>query len=31
MDIVVTFVKGDYLKPMKKSNTDTEESDRDAV
>ncbi|MBM7541053.1 DUF4317 domain-containing protein [Amphibacillus cookii] len=31
MDIVVTFIKGDYLKPIKKRNDETEESDRDAV
>ncbi|WP_017471304.1 DUF4317 domain-containing protein [Amphibacillus jilinensis] len=31
MDIVVTFIKGDYLKPIKKRNDATEESDRDSV
>ncbi len=31
MDIVITFIRGEYLKPMKRSNEETEESDRDAV
>lgn len=31
MDIVVTFIQGEYMKPMKRSNEDTEESSRDAV
>ncbi len=31
MDIVVTFIRGEYLKPMKRSNEETEESDRDSV
>ncbi|MFA9559166.1 DUF4317 domain-containing protein [Evansella sp. AB-rgal1] len=31
MDIVVTFIRGEYLKPVKARNDETEESDRDAV
>ncbi|MFD2217117.1 DUF4317 domain-containing protein [Metabacillus endolithicus] len=31
MDIVVTFIKGEYLKPTKRRNDDAEESDRDTV
>ncbi|MFC4402585.1 DUF4317 domain-containing protein [Gracilibacillus xinjiangensis] len=31
MDIVVTFIRAEYMKPMKRSNEETEESDRDAV
>ncbi|MFD2654855.1 DUF4317 domain-containing protein [Gracilibacillus thailandensis] len=31
MDVVVTFIRGEYLKPMKRSNEETEESDRDSV
>ncbi|ADU30327.1 DUF4317 domain-containing protein [Evansella cellulosilytica] len=31
MDIVVSFIRGEYLKPVKRSNEETEESDRDAV
>ncbi len=31
MDIVVTFIQGEYMKPMKRSNEDAEESSRDAV
>lgn len=31
MDIVVTFIRGEYLKPMKRKSQDTEDSDRDAV
>ncbi len=31
MDIVVTFIRGEYFKPMKRSNEETEESDRDSV
>ncbi|GGB59752.1 DUF4317 family protein [Virgibacillus dakarensis] len=31
MDIVVTFIRGEYLKPMKRRNEETEESERDAV
>ncbi|MGN8646111.1 DUF4317 domain-containing protein [Gracilibacillus sp. HCP3S3_G5_1] len=31
MDIVVTFIRGEYLKPMKRNNEETEESDRDSV
>lgn len=30
MDIVITFIRGEYMKPMKKS-TESEESDRDTV
>ncbi len=31
MDIVVTFIRGEYLKPMKRGNDDAEESKRDSV
>ncbi|SFL70809.1 protein of unknown function [Gracilibacillus orientalis] len=31
MDTVMTFIRGEYLKPMKRSNEETEESDRDSV
>ncbi|MCZ0703534.1 hypothetical protein J2T56_001735 [Natronobacillus azotifigens] len=31
MDVVVTFVRGEYLKPMKRKNEESEESERDAV
>lgn len=31
MDIVVTFIRGEYLKPMKPRNDEAEESERDAV
>jgi len=31
MDIVVTFIKGEYLKPTKRRNDEAEESDRDTV
>ncbi|QGH36698.1 DUF4317 family protein [Gracilibacillus salitolerans] len=31
MDIVVTFIRGEYFKPMKRSNEETEENDRDSV
>lgn len=31
MDIVVTFIRGEYLKPMKRQNEEAEESGRDAV
>ncbi|WP_029267116.1 DUF4317 domain-containing protein [Virgibacillus alimentarius] len=31
MDIVVTFIRGEYLKPMKRRNEETEENERDAV
>ncbi|BAC15269.1 hypothetical protein [Oceanobacillus iheyensis HTE831] len=31
MDIVVTFIHGEYLKPSKRSNAETEESSRDMV
>ncbi|WP_078542954.1 DUF4317 domain-containing protein [Litchfieldia alkalitelluris] len=31
MDIVITFIRAEYLKPMKRRNADTEESDRDTV
>ncbi|WP_404458469.1 DUF4317 domain-containing protein [Oceanobacillus kapialis] len=31
MDIVVTFIQGEYMKPMKRSNEEAEESSRDAV
>ncbi|KAF0816273.1 MULTISPECIES: DUF4317 domain-containing protein [unclassified Cytobacillus] len=30
-DIVVTFIRGEYLKPMKRRNPEAEESERDAV
>lgn len=30
-DIVITFIKGEYLKPMKRSSEESEESSRDAV
>lgn len=31
MDIVVSFIRGEYYKPMKRSNQETEENSRDAV
>lgn len=31
MDIVVTFIRGEYLKPMKRQNDESEDSARDAV
>lgn len=31
MDVVITFIRGEYLKPSKKSNEETEGSDRDTV
>jgi hypothetical protein len=31
MDIVVTFIRGEYLKPMKRPSEETEESERDTV
>lgn len=31
MDIVVTFIRGEYLKPMKRRNEEAEESERDTV
>ncbi|SET47638.1 protein of unknown function [Oceanobacillus limi] len=31
MDVVVTFIKGEYMKPMKRSNEEAEESGRDTV
>lgn len=31
MDIVITFIRGEYFKPTKRSNDETEESDRDTV
>ncbi|MUK90348.1 DUF4317 family protein [Ornithinibacillus sp. L9] len=31
MDIVVTFIRGEYMKPMKRGNEEAEESGRDAV
>ncbi|GGA72220.1 DUF4317 domain-containing protein [Ornithinibacillus halotolerans] len=31
MDIVVTFIRGEYRKPMKKTNEETEENARDSV
>lgn len=31
MDIVITFIRGEYRKPMKRSNAETEENARDAV
>ncbi|MFU0788786.1 DUF4317 domain-containing protein [Virgibacillus proomii] len=31
MDIVVTFIRGEYMKPMKRRNEETEESERDTV
>ncbi|WP_226037431.1 DUF4317 domain-containing protein [Aquibacillus saliphilus] len=31
MDIVVTFIKAEYLKPMKRKSQETEESERDTV
>lgn len=31
MDVVVTFIRGQYFKPTKKSNVDTEEHERDEV
>ncbi|MFD2630120.1 DUF4317 domain-containing protein [Oceanobacillus kapialis] len=31
MDVVVTFIQGEYMKPMKRSNEEAEESSRDAV
>lgn len=30
-DIVITFIRGEYLKPMKRRNAEAEESDRDTV
>ncbi|WP_261134391.1 DUF4317 domain-containing protein [Bacillus sp. Marseille-Q3570] len=30
-DVVITFIKAEYLKPMKKRNEESEESERDAV
>ncbi|WP_221568357.1 DUF4317 domain-containing protein [Alkalihalobacillus sp. TS-13] len=30
-DVVITFIKAEYLKPMKKRNEEAEESERDAV
>lgn len=30
-DLVVTFIRGEYLKPMKRQNEDSEESERDTV
>ncbi|MBM7553428.1 DUF4317 domain-containing protein [Thalassobacillus pellis] len=30
-DVVITFIRAEYLKPMKKRNEETEESERDAV
>ncbi|QDP39205.1 DUF4317 domain-containing protein [Radiobacillus deserti] len=30
-DIVITFIRGEYLKPMKRRNEESEESDRDSV
>lgn len=31
MDIVITFIRGEYMKPMKRSSGEAEESTRDAV
>ncbi|ENH98144.1 hypothetical protein J416_01569 [Gracilibacillus halophilus YIM-C55.5] len=31
MDVVITFIRGEYLKPMKKPNDETEDSERDTV
>ncbi|SDM12709.1 DUF4317 domain-containing protein [Sediminibacillus halophilus] len=31
MDIVITFIKAEYLKPMKRQNEESEESERDTV
>jgi hypothetical protein len=31
MDIVITFIRGEYLKPTKRRNEDAEESERDTV
>ncbi|WP_121615686.1 DUF4317 domain-containing protein [Virgibacillus halodenitrificans] len=31
MDIVITFIRGEYMKPMKRSNQESEENARDAV
>ncbi|MBM7570109.1 DUF4317 domain-containing protein [Aquibacillus albus] len=31
MDLVVTFIRGEYFKPMKRRNEEAEESDRDTV
>ncbi|MFN7253487.1 MAG: DUF4317 domain-containing protein [Anaerobacillus sp.] len=31
MDIVITFIRGNYFKPTKRNNEQTEESDRDSV
>ncbi|WP_053218812.1 DUF4317 domain-containing protein [Virgibacillus senegalensis] len=31
MDIVITFIKAEYLKPMKRQSEESEESDRDTV
>ncbi|MFD1020961.1 DUF4317 domain-containing protein [Thalassobacillus hwangdonensis] len=30
-DVVITFIRAEYMKPMRKRNDDAEESDRDAV
>ncbi|WP_085992328.1 DUF4317 domain-containing protein [Oceanobacillus senegalensis] len=31
MDIVITFIRGEYMKPMKRRSEESEESDRDTV
>lgn len=31
MDIVVTFIRGEYMKPMKRQSEEAEESERDTV
>ncbi|WP_217349649.1 DUF4317 family protein [Herbaspirillum sp. VT-16-41] len=31
MDIVVTFIRGEYMKPMKRRSEESEESERDTV
>ncbi|MFC0301709.1 DUF4317 domain-containing protein [Virgibacillus soli] len=31
MDIVITFIRGEYMKPMKRRNDEAEESERDSV
>src|SRR5690625_1802740 len=31
MDIVVTFIRGDYLRPMKRQNEESDDNDQDAV
>ncbi|MDQ0253922.1 hypothetical protein J2S74_001294 [Evansella vedderi] len=31
MDIVISFIRGEYFKPMKRQSNETEESDRDTV